>query len=183
MHGTSEGIQTDDPAQRGSGQSVYTRGYLIYVVALLFSINFVNYFDRNLMVVLLEPIRLEFGLSDSQAGLLNGAAFSVVYTLMALPIARLADTRSRRKLLAAAVGFWSVMTGLCGIAGSFFVLLAARLGVGVGESGVLPMLHSLVSDTVSPRRRALVLTLLAVANTGGMIIGFGVGGYVAEHFG
>lgn len=157
--------------------------YAVYAVGLLSVVHLINYMDRFVLMILLEPIRLEFGLDDSQAGLLSGLAFALVYTGLALPAARLADRSSRRKLLSAMAGFWSVMTGLCGLAVNFPMLLIARLGIGVGEAGVLPTIHSLISDMVAPHRRGLAMAILATGATLGSTIGLGLGGWISETHG
>jgi predicted MFS family arabinose efflux permease len=169
--------------QNASVQPSFGRGYIIYAVGLMTLVNVLNYMDRQLMAILLEPIKRDFGLSDSQAGLLTGLAFSLLYTALALPAARLADRHSRRLLLSIAVATWSLATGLCGVAGSFSVLLIARLGVGVGEAGVLPTMHSMISDMLPPRRRAIAMSALGVGATTGAMIGVGLGGWVAQNHG
>ncbi len=171
---------TELPEEKQTEFGGYSRGYLIYAVGLMAVVNLLNYLDRQLMVILLEPIRREFGFSDAQAGLLTGFAFSLFYMLLALPAARLADRSSRRKLLAGAVALWSIMTGLCGLAGSYSTLLMARFGVGVGEAGALPTIHSLISDKLPQRRRGLAMSVLSVGVVMGVMSGLSAGGWIAD---
>ena len=97
----------------------------------------VNFVDRSILSLLLEPIKLELALSDSQLGC-SGLAFALFYTFLGIPIAALADRRSRVKILAVSMVIWSAMTALCGLATNFWMLLMARIGVGVGEAGASP---------------------------------------------
>lgn len=133
---------------------------------ILSAISLLNYYDRMLVVVVSQPLRLEFDLSDTEYGLLTGPAFVIVYALASLLFGVLADRYNRRKVIAAALALWSAMTALCGIAKSFPVLAAARAGVGVGEGGCNPAGLSLISDHFPPERRPFAL---AIFNAGGMI--------------
>src|SRR4051812_18499694 len=102
--------------------------YVRYVIALLAAIMLLNQLDRLVLSILVEPIRLELGLTDTQLGLLNGLAFAIFYTVCGIPLARLADTRPRPPLLAICIALWSGMTALCGSATSFSQLLLMRIG-------------------------------------------------------
>ena len=120
--------------------------YRKYALGVLFVGYVINFIDRSILSLLLEPIKLELALSDTQLGLLGGLAFALFYTCLGIPIAALADRRSRVKILAISMVIWSAMTALCGLAGSFITLLLARIGVGIGEAGASPPSHSLISD-------------------------------------
>ena len=124
------------------------------MLAFLVLLYVVNYVDRQILSVLLVPIKQELGASDTQMGLLSGLAFALFYTLAAIPIARLADGGVRRDVIVVGVAVWSVMTALCGFARSFGTLALARVGVGVGEATLNPAAHSLLSDYFPPERRA-----------------------------
>jgi predicted MFS family arabinose efflux permease len=142
-----------------------------------------NSLDRSVLYLLLEPIRHEFLLTDAQLGLLSGTVFALFYSGLAIPIAVLADRGSRRRVLAISVLLWSVMTALCGLAGSFALLLFTRIGVAVGEAGSTPASHSLLADLYPPDRRASVLGTFAIgAPLGSALAGF-IGGTVAEQVG
>lgn len=135
-------------------------------LGLLAAINLMNYYDRLLVVVVSQPLRLEFDLSDTQYGLLTGPAFVFVYAAASLVFGRLADVRDRRKLIGIAIALWSAMTALCGFAKTFGVLALARAGIGIGEGGANPAGMSLLSDHFPPNRRS---TALALFQTGGMV--------------
>ena len=158
-------------------------GYRHYVLAVLLSGYVLNAFDRSVLNLLLEPIRQEFGLSDTQLGLLSGVAFALFYSTVAIPVATLADRWSRRNVLALSVLVWTVMTALCGVAGSFAALLLARIGVAVGEAGCNPPSHSLLADYFPAQQRATALGIYALgAPLGAMLTGL-VGGWGSEHLG
>ena len=110
-----------------------------YALGLLMAVGLFNYVDRLCMSILVVPIRHELGLSDTQIGILTGLAFSLVYTLMAVPIARRADRGSRKRVIAASLGAWSLMTAGCGLASGFLVLAVLRMGVAIGEAGCIPV--------------------------------------------
>ncbi|WP_156445797.1 MFS transporter, partial [Sphingomonas sp. CCH9-F2] len=104
-------------------------------LALLTLTYFFSFMDRQILAILLEPIKRDLSLSDTQLGLLSGLVFAIFYATLGIPIARLADRTSRRNIIAASLAVWSVMTALCGVAQNFTQLLLARVGVGVGEAG------------------------------------------------
>ena len=104
-------------------------------LALLTLTYFFSFMDRQILAILLEPIKHDLSLTDTQLGLLSGLVFAVFYATLGIPIARLADRTSRRNIIAASLAVWSVMTALCGVAQNFTHLLLARVGVGVGEAG------------------------------------------------
>ena len=118
-----------------NNKTSFSKGYRYYALAVLVIGYVVNFVDRQILAVLLEPIRKDLLFNDFQLGLLGGLAFAVFYATLGIPIAMLADRKSRVKILAAAMAVWSVMTALCGLATNFFWLLLARIGVGVGEAG------------------------------------------------
>lgn len=154
-----------------------------YGLALLFVVSCLNYLDRYILSILLEPIRLEFGLNDTQMGLLSGLAFALFYATLGLPLARLADRGNRRRLLAGALALWSAMTALGAAATGFWTLLLTRIGVGVGEAGAAPASHSLIADYYPPDRRGGALGVFTAGGTVGYLLAFIVGGVVAEAFG
>lgn len=157
--------------------------YRRYVVALIWVVMLLRFVDLQIIAVLLEPIKAEFSVSDTQLGLLSGFAFSLFYGTLGIPIAWLADRYNRRNIIAAAVGLWSAMTALCGSATSFATLFLARIGVGVGEAGGQPPAYSLVSDYFPPQKRATVFAVLNCAVPVGVFVGFIVGGYVSTYYG
>ncbi len=157
--------------------------YRYYVLMILTVASVLNIADRLIMSILMEDIKTEFTLTDTQMGLLAGLAFALFYALMSLPIARLADRSNRKNILAAALIVWSGMTALCGAATGFVSLFLARLGVGVGEAGGSPPSYSIIADYFKPSERARAMGVYvtgAVIGTGG---GLMVGGLLGELLG
>jgi hypothetical protein len=126
--------------------------YAWYVVAILTLANVSAYVDRQILTLLVHPIKRDLLLSDSEVSLLGGLSFALFYTVLGFPIARLADQRSRRAIIAWGIGIWSLMTAACGAARNFGQLLLARVGVGVGEAALSPPAYSLIADYF-PRER------------------------------
>ena len=171
-------------AEEASGASSgFSPSYRNYALGILFLGYVVNFVDRSILSILLEPIKLELALNDTQLGLLGGLAFAVFYTTLGIPIAALADRWSRVKILAIAMVIWSGMTAVCGLAQSFMMLLLARIGVGVGEAGASPPSHSLISDYFPIETRATALSIYALGIPFGSMIGNFVGGWGAEALG
>ena len=152
-------------------------------LALLTLVYVVNFVDRQLVGILGQPMKAELGLSDTQLGLLGGVAFALFYTVLGLPIARLAERRSRVGIVAISLAAWSAMTALCGMAAGFPHLLLARIGVGVGEAGCAPPSQSLVADLYPPEQRATALSILSLGIPAGMLLGAVAGGWVAQTLG
>ena len=132
--------------QRDSVTDPQSNNYKWFVLAILTVVYAFNFIDRQILVILQEPIKAELGLSDTQLGLLTGFSFAVVYVTAGIPIAWLADRSNRRNIVAVSLGIWSVMTALSGMVQSYTQLLLARLGVGLGEAGGSPPSHSMLSD-------------------------------------
>jgi predicted MFS family arabinose efflux permease len=145
-------------------------------VAVLFLVTTVSFMDRQILAILLEPIKHDLGASDTEMGLLTGFAFVLFFALASVPIARAADRYSRRNIIAVALTFWSVMTMVSGYVGSFLQLAAARVGLGIGEAATAPAAHSMISDLFPKDRRPAPLALLAVAAPVGTMIAFTIGG-------
>jgi predicted MFS family arabinose efflux permease len=161
----------------------YGKAYLRWALLLFFLISFFNYLDRFILSVLLEPIRLEFGLSDTQLGLLSGIAFAVFYTTLGLVIARWADMGNRRTIIALALAVWSLMTVACGLAVNFVQLFLARVGVGIGEAGGIAPTNSLIADYFPPEKRSRAVSVFLLGTMVGAFLGFAIGGYLAQHYG
>jgi MFS family permease len=165
--------------QAGEG-SLKSHWWFILLMGLIYTVNFV---DRTIVSVLGEAIRRDLGLSDLQLGMMGGLSFALLYTMMGIPIARVAERRSRIGIIALATGLWSVMTALCGGAGSFAQLLACRAGVGIGEAGLTPPLVSLLSDRFAADRRATAYSLITLGAPIGGAIAAVAGGYLAQAHG
>ena len=156
------------------------RNYALVVLTLVYTFNFI---DRQLLSILQESIKIDLSLSDSQLGLLTGFAFAVFYVTAGIPIARLADRSNRRNIVAVSVGLWSFMTAISGFVQSYSQLLAARIGVGIGEAGGSPPSHSIVSDIFPPEKRASALAFYSTGVNLGILFGFLFGGWLNEFFG
>jgi MFS family permease len=143
----------------------------------------VNYYDRNLIGILVQPIKAELRLTDAQVGMMTGFAFALVYSIAAVPIGRLADAFGRKRVLAVGLTLWSAMTICCGLAGSFGGFLLARLGVGIGEAAGLPTCHAIVAEHFSMAWRARALSILAAATGLGITLANALGGYIADRAG
>jgi MFS family permease len=160
-----------------------TEAYSRYVLGILTLAYVFNYVDRNILNLLLQPIKEDLGASDTAMGFLTGFAFAIFYAAMGLPIARWADRGTRRTILALGLAAWSAMTVASGFARSFTQMAWARVGVGIGEAAGTPPSHSMISDYFPPERRATALSIYSMANYLGLALGFGVGGWVATHYG
>ncbi|MFN5270669.1 MAG: MFS transporter, partial [Hyphomonadaceae bacterium] len=121
---------------------------------MLLIIYILNFLDRSIVGILAEEIRRELVLDDWQIGIMTGLAFAFFYTVLGIPIARLADRSDRVKIISISLAVWSGFTALCGMAQNFTQMLLGRIGVGVGEAGCTPAAHSLISDYVPVDRRA-----------------------------
>jgi MFS family permease len=175
-----------DLAQEASAQlrataSPSPRRY--YVLAILTMVYALNFLDRTIFNVLIEPIKKEFALSDTTMGLLAGFGFVLFYSLLGIPIARIADRVSRRNIVALAFAFWSAMTFLCGLASSVTTLALARIGVGIGESAGTPASQSLLADLFDKNERPRALGIYAIGTYLGVFLGYFIGGWVNQHYG
>ncbi|MEK9919411.1 MAG: MFS transporter [Luminiphilus sp.] len=168
------------PPETPAAESVRYRWTVLVMLTLVYTCNFI---DRQILVILQEPIKAELGLSDAQLGLLTGFSFALVYVTAGIPIAWLADRANRRNIVAASLAFWSLMTALSGLVQNYGQLLAARLGVGVGEAGGSPPSHSMISDYFPPSSRGTALSFYSMGIYIGVLFGFAAGGWIAENFG
>ena len=166
-----------DPSQNNSKS--YYRYYLLVVLTISYVFNFL---DRQVLSILQESIKVDLGLMDWQLGLLSGIAFAIFYATVGIPIARLADKGNRRNIVSIAIGVWSFMTALSGVAQNFIQLLLARIGVAVGEAGGSPPAHSMISDIFPPHQRASALGFYSMGVNLGILCGFIVGGWVNDFY-
>ncbi|EXF93416.1 arabinose ABC transporter permease [Pseudomonas fluorescens HK44] len=154
-----------------------------YALFVLAAIYIFNYIDRLLMAILIEPVKAEFGISDTGIGLLSGVTFAVFYTLFGFPLGRLSDRIGRKPVIALSCIAWSLMTMFCGLAGSFLMLVVARIGVAIGEAGGTAPSMAMVSDLYPPERRSTALSVLMLGSSLGAVFGLGLGGWIAQHYG
>jgi len=162
---------------------MYSQQYKRYVLFMLLTIYILNFVDRQILALLMEPIKLDLSLSDTQLGFMSGIAFAIFYTALGIPIARLADKSHRVNIISCAVATWSGMTVLSGMAGNFWQLLLARIGVGIGEAGCTPPAHSLIADYFSQAERSRAIATYMLGVPLGILLGFLVGGWVNEIYG
>lgn len=154
-----------------------------FTLVLLTAMATVQFFDRALMVVIMEPIKREFALSDAQLGVMAGLSYAAAFALAGIPLGRLADRTNRRNLLAAVLTLWSLLVGLVGSAGNFATLIAARIGIGAMDAGGQPCAVSMIADLYPRDRRASAVAVFYVGVPLGMAAGFMAGGILAAHYG
>jgi len=167
--------------------------YRNYVLTALLFVYILNFVDRGLLSVVAPQMIAELGISDTSFGLLTGFGFALLYTIVGIPLAQIAETRHRVWIIAICLALWSTMTALCGLAseitigsitiGAFWVLLICRFGVGIGEAGCTPPANSLIADYFAPRFRSTALGYYAMGVTLGTFLANAVGGPIADIFG
>lgn len=150
------------------------------VLALLLIAYVFNYLDRQILGILAGPIIADLHLNDRQFGALSGPPFAILYSVLGIPFAFFADRTSRSRVIAAAVAFWSLFTGLCGTAVSFWQFFAFRMGVGIGEAGGVAPSYALIADYFEPRRRARALAIFSLGVPIGLSLGTLLGAYIAH---
>jgi MFS family permease len=173
VHDTIPFTAPVDPAWPSPGRAWATVIVLMSAYALAFV-------DRQILTLLVEPVRRDLAITDTQFSLLTGLAFTFFYTVMGVPLAWAADRGSRRNLIMFGVTVWSLMTAACGLAGSFGTLFLARIGVGIGEAGLSPAAYSLISDSFPPLRRARALGVYAIGAIAGVGLALIIGGAVVQ---
>src|ERR1700690_274860 len=163
--------------ERAPAAPLAYRSYVLTVLVIVYAFNFI---DRQIVGILAIPIKAELGLSDSQLGLMGGLAFALFYTLLGIPIARLADRVSRTGIMTAALALWSLMTAMCGLTHNFAQLFMARVGVGVGEAGGVAPAYSLICDYFPPKQRARALSVYSFGIPIGSALGIVLGGFITS---
>lgn len=172
--------RTGAGAGQGGAIGARDRRYAVFMLLVVSTIAFI---DRSILNTVGQAIKTDLHLSDTQLGLLGGAAFAILYGVLAIPVARLAERYNRVRIIAVSMAAWSAMTALCAAASGFGGLMLARIGVGIGEAGSGAPSQSLVGDYFLPEKRASVFGILGLATPIGIILG-GIGGaVVAESHG
>lgn len=154
-----------------------------YVLAVLFLVYVCSTADRHILSILAQDIKLDLRLTDTQLGLLTGPAIALLYGIMSVPVAHLADRFHRVRLLALCLALWSVFTGLGSLATNAFHLALSRIGVSAAEGGGMPTSASVLADHFPPEKRPLALTIYSASAMVGIFVSFALGGYVATHYG
>ena len=149
-----------------------------YAIAILTLANISSFVDRQILTLLVGPIRRDLGISDTGMSLLLGLSFAVFYSILGFPIARLADRASRKRIIAVGVALWSVMTAFAGFARGYWDLFLSRIGVGVGEATLNPPAHSLIADSVPRERLGTALGVYSMGIYLGVAVAQLIGGYV-----
>jgi MFS family permease len=156
-----------------------SRRLVRFTLFVLFGINLINFYDRQVLGAVAEPLKRDWNLSDEQLGWL-GTAFTLLYAAVGVPLGRWADTGRRTWILAGGVGLWSLLTAASGLAWSFWSLFVVRLGVGIGEATCAPAANSLLGDLFPPQRRARAISVFMMGLPVGLALSFLVSGYVAQ---
>jgi len=154
----------------------YTLGVLVVVYTF-------NFIDRQILSILIDPIKADLGVSDLVMGLLSGTAFALFYAVLGMPLALVADRWNRRNLIGLSLLIWSGMTALSGLAANVWQLAAARIGVGIGEAGCSPSAHSMLADLYPAKERATALGIYSLGIPIGIMFGLFAGGAIADQFG
>lgn len=169
------------PAGAVAGEPHFSAGYKSAVLWLLVIAYTFNFIDRTIISTIGQAIKEDLKLTDQQLGWLGGLSFALLYTALGIPIARLAERRNRVNIITIAIVIWSGFTALCGTATSYLQLLLFRVGVGVGEAGLSPPAHSLISDYYEPKRRASALSIYSFGIPAGTMFGAIAGGWIAQN--
>jgi predicted MFS family arabinose efflux permease len=160
-----------------------SRGYAGYAVLLLFLANIANYGQRMIVSILLPGIKADIGLTDEELGILMGGGFAVCYAIAGVPLARFAERHGRVRWLSIALAFWSLATGLFGVARTFFQMLLARIALGTGQSMCIPTSHSLLGDYVKTANRPFALGVHSAGGVLGATLAMVLGGYLGVEIG
>lgn len=169
------------PLAAPAPKPLFSDSYKRLVLTTLTLVYTLNFIDRTIVGIIGQPMKESLGMTDTQLGLLGGLAFAFLYTILGVPIARLAERFSRVNIMAICITLWSAFTALCGLAPNFGVMLAMRVGVGIGEAGCSPPAHSLISDYYEPKRRASALSVYAFGIPLGGMLGAICGGLIAQY--
>ncbi len=179
-------MAADHKAPQGIGAEIEeppypSERYAWYVVGVLMIVYVFSFIDRQILSLLVGPIRKDLGISETQMGLLMGPSFAIFYTLFGIPMGRLADTKSRRTIIAIGLSLWSLMSAGCGIARSYATLFLFRIGVGVGEATLSPAAYSMITDYFRPNRMALAQSVYGAGIYIGSGMAFLLGGLVVSY--
>ena len=164
------------------------RTYALWILIIVYIFNFI---DRQIVNILQEDIKHDLNLQDWQLGMMTGLTFAVVYCTVGIPVARLADSTSRKGVMVVSLAIWSLFTAICGLAtdinvggmtiiSGFVFLLVARMGVGLGEAGGSPPAHAMISDLYEKEKRGRALALYSAGLYAGTLLGYYLGGWLSE---
>jgi predicted MFS family arabinose efflux permease len=168
------------PTERVEGGGTWYAWYVTFVLTACYTLSFV---DSKIPFILVQLIKKDLSLTDTQMGILAGPAFSLTYALFTIPLARLSDRFSRKYIIAGAVTIWSAFTASCGFAHSFALFMFGRIGVAFGESALTPAAHSIIADYFPARQRAKVIAIYFSGIAVGGFLALSLGGFLADHYG
>ena len=160
-----------------------SRAYVRYILVLIFLVTVFNTCDRTILSVMVDDIKIDLSLDDRQMGFVMGLAFALTYFLAGIPLARLADSWSRPKVVSMALFGWSLMTALGGLAQNYSQLVLTRLGVGLGEAGASPPNQAMIAEYVPAKHRTAAMSLLTVGAISGLAVGTVYGGWASTQWG
>ena len=173
---------TTTTASGAPPKPLYSPAYKTLVLSLLVLAYTFNFIDRTIIATIGQAIKVDLKITDAQIGLLGGLYFALLYTLLGIPLARLAERKSRVNIISGAIVIWSGFTMACGFAANFAMLALFRFGVGVGEAGLSPPAHSLISDYFEPKKRATALSIYSLGIPLGAMLGAIMGGFLTQAF-
>lgn len=175
-----ETVATDSPKESPAEEKIpYPKEfYAWYVVVILMIVYIFSFMDRQILGLLVGPIKADLNISDTQMSLLMGFTFALFYTIFGIPIGRLADSMNRTGIIAVGLTIWSLFTTACGMTSKFFTLAIARMGVGVGEAALSPSAYSLITDYFRPHRQALAISIYGAGIYIGSGLAYVLGAYV-----
>lgn len=177
---TVAAVTDTDPQSLADARAIRRRGWTLVLLTIVY---FFSFMDRYILTILLEDIKKALDLTDGQLGLLQGFAFAMLYATLGIPVAWLADRSNRRNIIVISLTIWSAMTAACGFALTFGQLLAARVGVGIGEAGSSPPSHSMIADLYPPEKRSGAMAIYSTGVVLGGGFGTMIGGTIAHLFG
>ncbi len=157
--------------------------YHWYVLIMLTVVSVFAFIDRQLIIILQEAIKEDLGLTDAQLGFVSGLAFSILYVIVIIPIARLADRSSRKNIITMSLAIWSLITALTGLAANYIQLAFARIGVGLGEAGAIPASHAIIADYFPQEKRSMAYAVHGLGVYIGLLFGFALGGILEQLYG
>jgi predicted MFS family arabinose efflux permease len=174
-----DAVRLESPSGQTAASAV-VRWYVLLMMVLVYTLSIA---DRYVVSTVLEPIRIELHLSDSGIAFLTGVSLALFYVAFGFPISWLTDRKNRRNILTVSIIVWSAMTTLCGLSANYWQLLAARIGVGIGEAGGTPAANSIISDYFPAARRPMALTIFSLGAPIGAWVGYNIAGAIADRFG
>jgi predicted MFS family arabinose efflux permease len=177
---TTSNTPGETQAERVDVRSSWYAWYVVFVLTAVYTLSFI---DSKIPFILVQYIKKDLALTDTQMGILAGPAFSLTYAICTVPLAKLSDRLTRKYIIVGAVTVWSVFTASCGVAHSFASFLFGRLGVAFGESALTPAAHSIIADYFPERQRSKVIAVYFSGIAIGGFLALSVGGFLADRYG